>query len=458
MVHIAGPQGQGGENGPGMAGPYGAQALARAMPGSEAGFSARLPGKLRRVIQRDAGQGGGSRPWKIATALGLLGAGIYAMLDDQFTLSTEHAVVSAYTVGLRSPIAGQVGGLRHAPGEAIAAGALLAVVEDPRADQQRLVDLRALHDRARAELAAALGAQALYRDLAADLSQRAGLHQEMALTRYASQQAEAERLLAGTEARLLRDRQNLVRKQQLVASRFGTQADLDGARADHDVSLRAVEAQQQHLLTLQTQQDGVRRGVFIEAGHVGFNYAQQRLDEVSMRIADLDRGIVSLTADFQAAVSRLGAEQRRTDQQSLAELSSPSGGLVWRVLAQEGERVAVGETVVEVMDCDAAFVLAAIPQHRAAEVQLGGIARFRLAGESRERSGRVQAVLGEGSVRGERNLAALPTRPAPGAALVRVALAPAEPGAAAGCPVGRTARLVLPTGEGGLFGRVLAAR
>ena len=113
MVHIAGPQGRGGENGPGMAGPYGAQALARAMPGSEAGFSARLPGKLRRVIQRDAGQGGGSRPWKIATALGLLGAGIYAMLDDQFTLSTEHAVVSAYTVGLRSPIAGQVGGLRH---------------------------------------------------------------------------------------------------------------------------------------------------------------------------------------------------------------------------------------------------------------------------------------------------------------------------------------------------------
>ena len=417
----------GSQGGPGM-GPMGGHAMARAMPGSDVGgITAGLPGKLRRVIQQGSGTPGSKRPMKIAVALGLLGAGVYAMLDDQFSLSTETAVVSAYTVGLRSPIGGHVAGLRHAPGEEVTAGALLAVVEDDRADQQRLVDLRALRDRAQSELTAAEAARDAFHAMAADLTARAGTHLEVALAWYASQLAEAQRSLAGAQAKLLRDRQVLDRKRQLLASGFGTRADFEAAQGDHDVSLRTAEAQRQRIATMQTQRDGVRRGVFVESGHIGFNYAQQRQDEVTMRLAELDRSIVSLRADLTAAEARLTGEQRHSAQQALAELPSPSGGMIWRVLAQEGERVAAGDTVAEVMDCSAAFVLAVVPQDRAADVQVGGIARFRLSGESRERSGRVQAVLGEGSVGSERNLAAMPARLPHGGALVRVALTPPAP-------------------------------
>ena len=441
-------------------GPLGGQAMARVALGPGAGGAAPggppggFAGTLRRVVWQPGGSG---RPWKIALALGLLGAGVYAMLDDRFSLSTEHGVVSAYTVGLRSPIAGQLADPHLAPGATVTAGDLLAVVEDGRADRQRLVDLRALRDRAGAELAAAETAREALHAMAEDLRARVALHQEVALAWYASQMAEAERQLAGAEARLLRDRQALERKAQLLAGGFSTRAEMDAARGEHDISLRTLEAQRQHLATLQTQQAGVARGVFVESGHVGFNYAQQRQDEVTLRLADLTRSITSLRADLWAAEARLAAEEARVMQQAQADLPSPTGGLVWRVLAQQGERVAAGDTVAEVMDCSAAFVLAAVPQDRAAEVQVGGMARFRLSGESRERRGRVQAVLGEGSVAAERNLAALPSRPAQGAALVRVALSPPQPGEAGGCPVGRSARLVLPTGEGGLFGRMLAA-
>ncbi len=435
----------------------GGHAVARAMPGDKsAGLSASLPGKLRHAMQGGTTPSASRRPWKIAIALGLLGAGLYAVLDDQFSLSTEHAVVSAYTVGLRSPIAGQVAGLRAAPGQAVQPGALLAFVEDDRADRQRLVDLRAQRDRGRLELAAASTARAELQALADDLGRRAETHREVALAWYGNQLAEAQRLLASHQARLLRDRQALARKQQLLAAGYATRADRDTALAEHDMALRAVEAQRERITTLRGQQEGVRRGVFVEAGHIGFNYAQQRQDEVVMRLAEMDRGLASLTAELAGAESRLGAEEGRAAQQASAELPTPSGGLIWRVLAQEGERVAAGDTVAEVMDCAGAFVLAAVPQHRAAEVQLGGMARVRLAGESQERRGRVQAVLGEGSVAAERNLAAMPTRPPNGAALVRVALAPAEDGAT--CPVGRSARLVLPTGDAGLLGRALAAR
>jgi multidrug resistance efflux pump len=431
--------------------------MARAMPGQGgASFAASLPGKLRRVVHGKDGPSPSRRPWKIALALGLLGAGLYAVLADQLTLTTENAVVSAYTVGLRSPIAGQVAGLRAAPGQEVHAGTLLATVEDERADRQRLVDLRSLRDRARAELAAAETSRDEFRRLAADLAERAASHREVALAWYASQIAEAERNLAAQQARLVKDRQTLARKQQLVAAGFGTQADLDAARADHEVSARTLDAQAQRLATLHTQRAGVTRGVTVESGHIGFTYAQQRLDEVAMRLTDLNRAIVGLRAEAGAAEARLTAEEQRALQQASADLPAPTGGLVWRVLAQDGERVGAGETVAEVMDCQSAFVLAAVPASRAGEVQLGGIARFRLAGESRERSGRVQAVLAEGSAAGERNLAAVPARgPGQSTALVRVALPASTEGA---CPVGRTARLLLPTGEPGFLGRMLAAR
>ncbi len=43
---------------------------------------------------------------RLLVALGLLGAGAYAALDDQLSLTTDHAVVSPNAVKLRSPNAG----------------------------------------------------------------------------------------------------------------------------------------------------------------------------------------------------------------------------------------------------------------------------------------------------------------------------------------------------------------
>ncbi len=371
MVEPVGARGGGIAPGPGTR--NGARAMARAMPG---GTTAGLPGRLRRVLQQPPGAPA-RRPWRMVLGLGLLGAGLYAMLDDPFALTTDTAVVSAYTISLRSPIAGQVGGLRHSPGEAITAGTLVAVVEDDRADPRPLAELRATHDHARAELANAEAARDAFRAILAD--------------------------------------------------RIGPPG-REPAEAARPRPPRSTGA------------------------------AEPRPDELALRLAEQEREVGTLRAGLALAEARLEAGRRHAGQQALAELSSPSAGLVWRLLAQDGERIAAGDTVAEVMDCANAFVLAVVPQDRAAEVQVGGIARFRLAGEGHERSGRVQAVLGEGSVAGGRNLAALPGRLAQGGALVRVALTPPAAGAGADCPVGRGARLLLPTGEAGTPGRRLVAR
>lgn len=394
------------------------------------------------------------RLWRVLPALGLLGAGIWAMLDDHLSLSTDHAVVSAYTVKLRSPIAGTLSGLHAQPGSAVAAGARLAAVEDDRADRARLDDLRARHDRAKAELAAAAAARDELERLRARLEARGAKHLGVAAAWQAAQAGEAERLLAAAQAREARARRELERKERLHAAGFAAAADLDRARAEQAVAVREAEAQARRIAALRVQAAGLREGVFVEAGHNGAAYTAQRLDEVSLRLIDAGRAVAASAAEAGALAAQLGEEERRADRQRRAELPAPASGTLWRVLAQPGERLAPGDPVAEVVDCASAFLLAALPQDQVARVRLGGAARVRFAGETEERRGTVRAILGEALAGQDHNLAALPSRPLGAVALVRIALEPAASGGEA-CAVGRTARLLLPDagGTAGLFRR-----
>jgi len=77
-------------------------------------------------------------------------------------------------------------------------------------------------------------------------------------------------------------------------------------------------------------------------------------------------------------------------------------------------------------------------------VVLGGEARFRLSGETAERTGTIVSVTGDASLIGDRNLAAVPADQHKATAMVRIAVPPSR-NVAAECLVGRTAHVLLPT-------------
>lgn len=420
-----------------------------------AGLARRPSRILREWLERSGAKR--RRLLKIGVAVGLFGAGVWAVLADSLTLTTEHAVVSAYTFGLRSPIGGQLSGLQADPGAEVDAGAPLGLVKNDRVYRQRLEELRSQHGRLRAEREATETQRHELRRMAEELEQRSIRHRRVAISWYGFQVAEAERVLRVAEVRLARDRVTLERRRRRLERGYSSRADYDLARADHDVAVSTAEAQRNRIAALTVQRNGAAQGLFVDTGHAGTAYSQQRRDEVLLRLADLDRAVATLTAEEGGTLARLQAEEWRVAQLASAVLAAPTGGVLWRVLANAGERVAPGDTVAEVMDCHSAFVLAAVPQDRAGEVRAGGIARFRLLGEARERSGRVQAVLAEGAAGPvDRNLAALPPPPARGGSLIRVTLGSPEGSEGAECPVGRVARMVLPTRKGGLLGRAIA--
>ena len=113
------------------------------------------------------------------------------------------------------------------------------------------------------------------------------------------------------------------------------------------------------------------------------------------------------------ARDRLASERQRLSRLQGAALTAPVDGMVWRIGASDGERLAVGDMVVDLVDCRAGFILASIPQDRFGDVEIGGVARFRLSGERSDRTGRILGVMGESGLSHDRNIAAAPV-PRPG--------------------------------------------
>ncbi len=127
-----------------------------------------------------------------------------------------------------------------------------------------------------------------------------------------------------------------------------------------------------------------------------------------------------------------------------ATVTAPSAGMIWRLGAVSGERVAPGDLLAQTVDCGAAFLAVAVAQDRLSEIDVTGIATFRLAGETRDRAGSIMAVTGEAAVRGDAALATVPAAETRPVASVLVAVPP-SPNRKGDCLVGRTARVLLPT-------------
>jgi multidrug resistance efflux pump len=384
------------------------------------------------------------RSLKFGVALALLSAGGYAVLSGQGYVTSDNAVVSAYTVSLRTPISGYVSDLRTKVGDPVAAGMVLARLTEPRVDDQRLVDLENLFARFRNNRQA-------YEHEKAELSRqhdalvaRAGERNQSEAVYLMLQAAESERQVHLQEAAQYYARRDFKRKAALGRMADASTAEVDKSRsaaAQADMNVEAAIARHAYLLL---QAEVAQKGILLESGSADVPYSSQRADELAVRLAEIDREIAYLAASEAETSARLDAEHHRLDLLRGADLVAPSPGMLWKLGASDGERLAVSDTVAEMVDCRSAFIIAAIPQDRFSDVEIGSTARVRLSGETMGRVGRVVSLTGEASLANDRNLAATPPLQRVATATARIEVA-ASTNSARDCLVGRTARVLLPT-------------
>jgi multidrug resistance efflux pump len=390
-----------------------------------------------------------SRLVKLGGAFAVLGLGAYAVLQDVAEVTTDNAVVSAYTVALRTPIDGMVSEKATRVGDRVNRGDAIAEITNVRVDDQRLVDLREHLMRVRADAATIASQKAALVALREDLEQRSRAYIEATSARLTGAITEAALNLQATEARRGQAQRTLARRSQLNKAGFASIADLDSAQSDFDVASRQVSAQQGHLDSLQVERQAVVGGVVSQPGSNDVAYSRQRADEVTIRIDELDREKALAVSDASETAARLQSEEARIARMRKAPLASPISGIVWKLNAQDGERLGTGETVAQVVDCDQTFILATLPQNRFPDVAVGGRVEYRLSGDVTKRYGRVVSIAGD-LTGGDANLAAVPINLKSPTVTARVALDP-SPGE---CLVGRTARVLFPSSGGGFFGHL----
>jgi multidrug resistance efflux pump len=390
-----------------------------------------IPLKLRRLL-------------KIATAFGVLSVGVYAAWSTQAFVVSDNAVVSAYVTSLRAPIEGYVSAGSAQVGAEIARGDVLATVTNPRVDDQHLTDLQDHAQRLLLEKAAITRQRAMLQETWRDLMQRSEAYREAMIVMLSGQTEAAKKAVEAKLSETEQAKRDYDRKTALVRSGTASRADLDRTQFTFESLNSQSQALAGQLASLTAQLDAAKHGVITDAGGNDVAYSAQRADEVRLRLAELDRTLDTIAGEADTARVRVADETRRIGLLRSAAMAAPSKGMLWKVGSSDGERLGAGDTTAELVDCGAAFLVATIPQSAYADVALGEEARFRLAGESAERSGNIISVTGDASLLGDRNLAAVPADQHRPTAIVRIAV-PSSRNVAAECLVGRTARVLLPT-------------
>jgi multidrug resistance efflux pump len=393
------------------------------------------------------------RVFKIGSAVALLGVGAGTVLVDQTRVSSNNAVVSTYLISIRAPIDGTVTGLPGSVGATLAAGQRLAHLDNPRVDDQRLVDLREQLSRLKAQRDAAETNRATLTALQGELRQRVAIHTKINAQRLSGLAAEAEKTMAALTAKQTQAQLEVDRRLPLEASQSIAPAEMQRLRAAVETARQETAAQANRVAAIRVEAEAARNGVLAGAGGVDVSYSAQRADEIAISLANLEQTIAQLAAQSSETQARLKSEEQRIALLRGADLVTPASGMIWKLGAGNGERLGVGEPAAEMVDCSAAFLMVAIPQDRFSDVEIGSMAEFRLSGERTERAGRVLSIAAQGDLlaKGAR-FAATPV-PGPANVIVTVAMS-ASANTAGECLIGRTARVLLPNSGGGLFERL----
>lgn len=394
------------------------------------------------------------RAIKVTLAVTLLCGTATIVLLNQNHVTTDNAVVSAYVLSVRSPIQGQVQGLQLRVGDTLAEDSALARVRDDRVSEQHLVELRTELARERVELAGLEVQRNVLQAIRGKLALQAQHYRAAQMAYTAASATESKAQVLSSEARVDLARRTMARKLTLGRTGDAPLASVEQATLEARAAEADLSAQSAHVAALSTREAAAAQGVFLDAGSNDVSYSAQRIDDIDLRLADIGRSEAVLEGARNSAQARLEAEERHYESLARADLVSPNRGMVWKLGASNGERVGAGETIAQVVDCEASFIVASIPQRDFSSVEVGALARFRLSGEAMDREGRVTSVTGDANVTGDRNLAAAPMAERGASGIVRIEV-PRSGNNGAACLVGRTARVLLPVAGGGLIDRAL---
>ncbi len=359
---------------------------------------------------------------RVLVGLALLACAVLAVLPALTGYTSLDGTVNARFAVLSAPIEGMI--LRTAPkaGTALSAGSHLVTIRNERVNRSAAASLAAELETVRKRIAASdMQRQQLGR-LRNELADRlreyqtatlAGLEQEIATIRQRIAINEAQQVAANSE---------LQRRQTLGATGVVAGSQVEQARAAQAVSEGEGRVARTQLARLQNQLDGIRQGVYVGDGRNDVPYSRQRMDEVTIQLAEIDVRLKENEAREEQLEKQLAEEQDRIKRLEGAVIEMPFAGVVWRNSVVGGTHVVAGQEIIRILDCRDLFVDILVSEADYDEIAPGRIAEIRLYGSGDALEGQVVSARGNAAVVEEPTLAAMPPQSRGKNARIRVSL------------------------------------
>jgi len=316
--------------------------------------------------------------------MGILGFILWLLLSTLFmpllSASATRAILNAPVILLTTPIDGVVSSLSIKSGTSFVQGQKLAVVENPRANQDTLLTLQTRRLSLEQQLSSSLSQfehdQQYYQALE-KISQQ---YQSAFHTRqlYGQKALRAESFAAS--ARLKEAEETVARNLELFRQ---------GA-----VSGALVESSKAQLASLQGAAETVKSQLGISNGDLSAANQKVYLDPDQLRMFDLNSHLVTLKLSLdnqehnrstvQQELQKLDAlieeENSRIKLMSGYDVVAYSAGTVQEVVAPQGTLVRAGSTLVRATNCGESYVIAVFPERVASKIDRDTVLKVNIRG------------------------------------------------------------------------------
>lgn len=378
---------------------------------------------------------------KLLAGILLITIAAYVVLGEQLAGTSANAVINSQVTGVQAPIAGRLALTGVTIGARIRKGGALGQVNDTLSDNIRLNDLVVDLAVAQAETARQAFVLTRVRGLIGDLNERARRYREARLDKLRREHAASAALVRAAEAELTYARQTLSRHEALSERGIAPTALRDEARYRAEAAARRLDSAREQAAAAEVTLHAATTGIFIGDGYNDQPYSEQRVSELQVRESEAQTALDTAQTQVAALQRRVDAERLRVNRLSTAALSAHVNAVVWTIGATDGEVIQRGQTVLQLVNCDAAIVTASVSESVYNRLRTGQVAHFRPSGRTDIYDATIVRLAGAGAASIYRDLAVAPSQKH----LERYDVALSVPGLATSsdlhCSVGNTGRV-----------------
>ena len=307
------------------------------------------------------------------------------------TTRSRDAVVDADFIELASPISGQLMDLKVEAGEAVRAGEPLALVENPRASDGDVRQLRTAFTTAQARLEQVDQQLALQRRLATEFRQDAGDQRRLETARTSNDLDQLRADLARERQELAFSERNLKRQEELFRAGAVAANVVDRARTTLESERQQGLAIEAKIRAQINRLQAADRNLNLERTRGGTD-PLPRLQEVRLKLAQLEGERVGAQRRVTGLQAQLKTAESLFRKQSTVWIEAPGPAVVWQVQARRGDSLRPQQPLLRLVNCSSRWVTTYVSERDLRRLRIGSRARIDLIGEELDLRGQVDLI------------------------------------------------------------------